>query len=134
MPLSRANSIGPGPGPGGRDPLFHTLLTPRGSRPSTPSFSPSAGTPRPRRSWPFVAVNAVLIATSSILLLLTAVMYLPDSDLYYWKRHGCQTKILEMNGRINATLQASRRHFSDTWKMHLKRNLLSRYLFFEFPY
>ncbi|KAH7623648.1 hypothetical protein Ndes2526B_g00880 [Nannochloris sp. 'desiccata'] len=99
MPLSRANSIGPGPGPGSRDPLFQTLLTPRGSRPSTPSFSPSAGTPRPRRNWHFVAVNAVLIATSSILLLLTAAMYLPDSDLYYWKRDGCQTKILDMNGR-----------------------------------
>lgn len=115
MPLSRANSIGPGPGPGSRDPLFQTLLTPRGSRPSTPSFSPSAGTPRPRRNWHFVAVNAVLIATSSILLLLTAAMYLPDSDLYYWKRDGCQTKILDMNGRVNATLQASKRDFSATY-------------------
>jgi hypothetical protein len=101
MPLSRANSIGPG----GRDaPLFQTLLTPRGSRPASP-FSPAPDTPRPRRNLVLCAVNAVLIATSSILLLLTALMYLPDSDLYYWKRDGCQTKIIEMNERINATLQ-----------------------------
>ena len=126
MPLSRANSLVPG----GREALFQTLLTPRGSRPASPSFSPSAGTPRPRRNWALCAVNAVLIVTSTILLLLTALMYLPDSDLYYWKRDGCQTKILGMNDRINATLQVRRDNFKSsayTCNMHLKSYFISPY-------
>lgn len=104
MPLSRANSI---TALGGREALFQTLSSPKGSRPQSPSFSPSAGSPRPKRNVATCAIHALLGTTSVLLLLLTGLMYLPDSEIYDLKKLGCQAKILEMNDRMNATLLVS---------------------------
>ena len=106
MPLSRANSITALGAVGVREALFQTLMSPKGSRPQSPSFSPSAGSPRPRRNLATAscAVHALVGTTSIILLFLTALMYLPDSEIYDMKKLGCQPKLLELNDRINATL------------------------------
>ena len=101
MPLSRASSIAQSE----REALFHTMMTPKGSRPTSPVF-PGAASSR-RTDWALRGAEAVLAVAGLALLLLSAAMFWPVDENYEWKRDGCHVKILELSSGMNTTLAVS---------------------------